>query len=77
MYVCMLYACVSVYMYVCVCGIYVPVFPLSHVTAFVIKVWAAKQGSNFQLAIQRTIDLRRLMYIGNLVKKRTVYILLI
>ena len=61
----------SLCLYMCVCVLLrcVPIYvPLNHVIAFIIKVWAAKQGDNFQLLIERTINLRRLMYIGNLVK---------
>ena len=41
---------------------------LNHNAAFVIKVWVAKQGGKFWLALERTIDLKKLMYIGNLVR---------
>ena len=34
---------------------------------FVIKVWVAKDGQEFQLAIERLIDLRKLAYLGTLV----------
>lgn len=40
--------------------------PFNAFTTFVIKVWVTKQGGNFQLAIERTVDLRSLLYIGNL-----------
>ena len=36
-------------------------------TVFVIKVWVAKEGQEFQLAIERLIDLRKLVYLGILV----------
>ncbi|XP_065888967.1 UV radiation resistance-associated protein-like [Dysidea avara] len=40
-------------------------------TLFVIKVWVAKEGQEFQLAIERLIDLRKLVYLGILPLKES------